>query len=188
MSSWIVWHPSIQNFASDIVPMRVTGRPAISATGPHLSRALGGSSNWTRTASAIRAWFPALWRARDDASAILGRRVWRDDGIARWGVSRVVSLVVWLHTGCWLRDANVPYRLIRADALKAALAEVPAGAFFCNILLAVRLRRRQPIHWVPIRFRRRAAGQSTLRMSALVQFAWRLSTELRALPALEVEG
>jgi len=134
------------------------------------------------------AWFLALWRARDDASAILGRRVWRDDGIARWGVSRVVSLVVWLHTGRWLRDANVPYRLIRADALKVALQEVPPEAFFCNILLAVQLQRRHPIQWVPIRFRRRTAGQSTLRMSSLVQFARRLSSELRALPALEVKG
>lgn len=120
-----------------------------------------------------------FWGARFSRTVMLGRRVKRDDGIPRWLVSRVVSLVVFLHTGFWIRDANVPYRLLRADRLKWALPRLPPEAFFTNILLSYLLA--GEIKWIPIRFRQRAGGRSAIKLKAMMGFAFRLTGELHAL-------
>ena len=92
----------------------------------------------------------------------------RDDGWARWAISRAVSLVGLLATGTWVGDANVPYRLMRRDALALALEELPADFHLTNILLAVRLQRLTGIRWVPIRFRERHGGTPSIRAGSFV--------------------
>jgi glycosyltransferase involved in cell wall biosynthesis len=125
------------------------------------------------------AFLSQFWPARKMEPVIFGDRVRRDDGIGRWLISRMVSLEVFLHTGRWIKDANVPYRLIRTDRLKGALERLPENALFANILLSYLLA--EEIRWKPIRFRKRAGGTSTLKPGALVRFASRLSHELREL-------
>lgn len=121
--------------------------------------------------------FAKFWAAR--TTVVFGCRVKRDDGFSRWLISRAVSLVVLLHTGRWIKDANVPYRLIRADRLQSVLPQLPKNAFFTNVLLSCMLAKE--INWLPIRFRKRAGGSSTIKPNALILFASQLSQELRAL-------
>ena len=81
-----------------------------------------------------------LWAARIRADVVMGFRVTRDDGVARWLTSRVVSVLVLLATGVWVADANVPYRLMRAARLRAVLDAIPSDFGLVNVLLAARLR------------------------------------------------
>lgn len=124
--------------------------------------------------------FPALWAARHEHCVVFGHRRRRDDGWARWGISRAVSVVGWIAAGTWVRDANVPYRLVRSDLLARALEGFPESFHLANVLLAIRLQRLAGIHWVPIGFRVRHGGTPSIRAGSFLRQGRRLLAELRA--------
>jgi glycosyltransferase involved in cell wall biosynthesis len=123
--------------------------------------------------------FAALWAAREGADAVLGERVQRGDGTGRVLISRLLRAVTRAATGLAVRDANVPYRLMRRDALAACLPDVPAGFELQNVALAVLLVRRFRVRWTPIAFRARSGRQSGLSMRRLLRQALRLFADLR---------
>ncbi|MCZ7600710.1 MAG: hypothetical protein M5U09_27365 [Gammaproteobacteria bacterium] len=69
---------------------------------------------------------------------VYGCRIRREDGLGRALASRVVSGLVRLATGVAVRDANVPYRLMRADAVEDALGALPGDIDLVNVFVAVR--------------------------------------------------
>lgn len=146
-------------------------------------RALEGGAGWVlqidSDGQCDPAHLPSLWRAREEHPVVFGYRARRDDGLARWAISRVLSVVAWVGDGTWVGDANVPYRLIRRDALAAAVAAVPDDFELVNVLVALRLARSTGIRWVPIRFRERHGGRGSLRPSAFARHALLLSRQLR---------
>jgi glycosyltransferase involved in cell wall biosynthesis len=99
--------------------------------------------------------FARLWSARDGQAAVFGHRRRRQDGLARTVISRALTLVVYASTGVWVRDANSPYRLMRADALADALPRVGRDVYLANVLVAVELEAGRGITWVDVGFRRR---------------------------------
>jgi glycosyltransferase involved in cell wall biosynthesis len=121
----------------------------------------------------------ALWAAHDRHPVIFGRRGARGDGWLRWGISRAARLTVWLATRAWVADSNVPYRLIRRDALAAVIEHVPPDFRLANILVAVRLQQRFGIHWIPVGFRDRAGGSPTVRTLAFLREGALLYRQLR---------
>lgn len=123
---------------------------------------------------------PALWAERSRHAAIFGFRARRDDGWTRWAISCAVRLAVLAGAGVWVPDANVPYRLIRRDALERALVGFPPDFHLANVLLAVRLRREGGIRWVPIGFRRRFGGSPSVRVGGFARQGARLVRQLRA--------
>jgi len=64
------------------------------------------------------AFFPLLWAKRQEADCVFGLRVTRDDGVVRKVVSKACSVLTSAVTGENLKDANVPYRLMRRPALR----------------------------------------------------------------------
>ena len=121
--------------------------------------ALDGSADWVLQVDSDgqcdARYFGALWAARREAPAVFGRRRHREDGLARTLISRVLTVVVLAATGRWVRDANTPYRLMRADVLAAALSRIPAGVVLVNVLLALDLAAHTRIRWVDVEFRAR---------------------------------
>jgi glycosyltransferase involved in cell wall biosynthesis len=99
--------------------------------------------------------FERLWRARGAGAAVLGRRRRRQDGLVRTLISRALALVVYAATGVRVRDANSPYRLMRADALADALPRVAPDVYLANILVALTLAAGPGITWVNVGFRQR---------------------------------
>lgn len=79
--------------------------------------------------------FPELWLRRGAHAQCSGLRRARRDGRGRRFVSRVLSLVIWLSFGTWVRDANVPYRLYRRSVLEALLPCVEAAQMLTNAAL-----------------------------------------------------
>jgi dolichol-phosphate mannosyltransferase len=122
-------------------------------------------------------YFAKMWELREHHRAIYGRRTRRDDGMHRWMISRVVSTVVWMTMGRWVRDANVPYRLMHRDVLAHALRFVSDDVPLPNIAIAAL--QAPDVVWVPIRFLRRIAGESKLDLGSFVAHAPRLIRALR---------
>ena len=111
---------------------------------------------------------------------IFGFRRTRDDGFNRWLISRVVSLVGLLATGRWVADANVPYRLMKANFLARAIENIAPDFYLANILVSLRLRRLAAIHWVPIHFRDRLGGTPSGKAGYFAKSGWKLFRQLCA--------
>src|SRR5207248_4292636 len=81
------------------------------------------------------AFFETIYRERAAHDCVFGYRRTRDDGFGRLAITRSYRLLLWALTGAFMRDANVPYRLIRTSTLRLALPRVPADIDLQNIAL-----------------------------------------------------
>ena len=108
--------------------------------------------------------FNTLYRNRAEYDCVFGYRRSRDDGLGRVIVSFCCRLLLWFLTGTYLTDPNVPYRLVRANALRKALHQVPVDFELQNIGLTFALKQGQKLAWkyFPIHFRARRGGENSI--------------------------
>jgi dolichol-phosphate mannosyltransferase len=111
-------------------------------------------------------YFPEFWRRKDHADCIFGRRMARDDGFARAMTSKICKLGATLLGGQDMVDPNVPYRLLRREALASALQVIPASFDIHNVALTFVLKRNSNLKWdyVPIRFLARQGGSNSINL------------------------
>jgi hypothetical protein len=82
-----------------------------------------------------------LWERMATTDFVFGVRDHRADGALRSGISatmRVVNLLLW---GCWIADANCPYKLMRRSALEQVLSVIPPASFIPMVMVSVIARR-----------------------------------------------
>jgi dolichol-phosphate mannosyltransferase len=108
--------------------------------------------------------FPEFYLQRTEHDCLFAYRQTRDDGWGRSAVSFCCRVLLCLWTGAYFRDPNVPYRLIRAAALRAALRMIPIDFDLQNIALTFTLSREPELRWkhFPIHFRARRSGKNSL--------------------------
>lgn len=128
-------------------------------------------------------YFPDFWRARNEADCVFGVRVIREDGMIRALTSKICKLGSTLLAGKDLGDPNVPYRLIRREALAVALPRIPASFNIHNVALTFVLRRTPALKWklVPIRFRDRQGGNNSINVFNVAHWGIDMLLELRRL-------
>ena len=126
-------------------------------------------------------YFPEFWRLRNESDCVFGTRVVRDDGFMRKMISIGCRVVTGIVTGMDLKDPNVPYRLMKREALEAALRSVPRDLNLQNIALTIALKRRPELRWVhlPIRFRVRQAGSNSMNLFKIVKMGWGFLIQIR---------
>lgn len=126
------------------------------------------------------AFFDTLFRSRWQYDCVFGYRRSRDDGMGRRFVSWCCRFLVWLVSGSYLKDPNVPYRLMRASALRKALRQVPEDIDLQNIGLAVALNQQPHVRWknYPIHFRARRGGKSSINYTRIVGAGMQLLRDL----------
>lgn len=109
-------------------------------------------------------YFQSFYENRKPYDCVFGFRRTRDDGFGRLVIARCYRLLLWLITGRYLFDPNVPYRLIRARPLRTALRSVPVDFDLQNIALSVALKRENNLRWnnLPIHFRGRQGGENSI--------------------------
>jgi glycosyltransferase involved in cell wall biosynthesis len=128
------------------------------------------------------AFFAAMWQARDSSDIVAGYRAQRDDGTGRSLVSLILRVFLLVLFGNYCRDANVPYRLMRTEAIAPLVGRIPDTCGFTNVALSVLADRaglRQT--FLPIRFRARLGGESTVPYGKLGFKALELYGNLRDL-------
>lgn len=81
--------------------------------------------------------FWLLWKERDKSRFILGRRKIRHDALHRKIITRIAKMINFLLFGYVIPDANIPFRLIKADYLNSILERIPLSAFAPNIFISV---------------------------------------------------
>ncbi len=127
--------------------------------------------------------FPQFWERRMDYDCIFGDRTKRDDGFGRMLISFTCRMLLWICTGAYIPDPNVPYRLIRSSVLRAALARVPADFDLQNIALALALRKTAGLRWkhVPIHFRARQGGENSIHYRKIATMGLKMLGDLRSI-------
>lgn len=130
--------------------------------------------------------FDEIYQQRLNHDCVFGYRRTRDDGFGRMAITRSYRLLLWILTGAFMRDANVPYRLIRAGALRSALRRIPVDVDLQNIALAISLKRERELRWkdVPIHFRARQGGENSINYHKIAKLGARF---LRDLPRITHE-
>jgi len=123
--------------------------------------------------------FALFWNEREKHKVVYGYRRKREDGYSRFLISRVVTLVVFVSTGVFVRDANVPYRLMHASTLKGMIEHIPKGFKLTNILLAAMQKRLYNIKWVNIIFRDRYGGSPSVKAYSFMKEGLKLRKQLQ---------
>jgi glycosyltransferase involved in cell wall biosynthesis len=107
--------------------------------------------------------FEAVWQRREGVDAVFGVRTGRPSSAGRKLLTRGAAAIVRLLFGRAPSDANVPYRLIRRDALQRLVAGIPDTTFAPNVILAgLVARNRVPFAEVPVPAVARRLGQTTI--------------------------
>lgn len=112
--------------------------------------------------------FEKLWKRRTESDFILGWRQARHDAPHRIVISHILRNINGVLFGHRIPDANIPFRLIKADYLQRLLPRVPPGMFAPNIALAVMAAwDDKPLMNIPVEHRDRQTGTVSI-------VSWRL--------------
>ena len=114
--------------------------------------------------------FATFWAARDDADLVMGVRVHRHDPLHRLILTRFTRLVASVLARRHLRDANVPFKLVRADLFAHLAPLIPPDSFAPSILIGIGAARSGArITQLEIRHLSRPHGKSTIRVFRLAK-------------------
>ncbi|MDO8361939.1 MAG: glycosyltransferase family 2 protein, partial [Actinomycetota bacterium] len=114
--------------------------------------------------------FAGFWNVREQSDLLMGVRATRHDPRHRLVLTRFTRLIVSLLARRHLRDANVPFKLVRSSLYRHVARRMPADAFAPSILLAVgAVRSGARITEMEIRHLPRLHGKSTLRVMRLAR-------------------
>lgn len=128
-------------------------------------------------------YFPQFLELAQDNDVVFGIRTSRDDGFARRITSFLCTTVTSILTRCLIKDANVPYRMIKTDILKEALKSIPNDFNIQNVALTVALKRLPNISWgyVPMHFRDRTTGTNSINLLNIAHLGLKMISELRGI-------
>ncbi|NJK90807.1 MAG: glycosyltransferase family 2 protein [Blastochloris sp.] len=126
-------------------------------------------------------YFFRFWRDREKFDVIYGFRFHRDDGWRRLVASWVLRIVLFVSTGQWCVDPNVPYRLMKTTELIEKIDHIPATFHLANVALSVLLKEDNKVTHgvVPIRFRERYGGEPSVKLKHFGLKALELITQLK---------
>lgn len=123
--------------------------------------------------------FPELWNLREKHNVVYGYRKRRLDGLQRFLISRFVSVCCLLATGVWVKDANVPYRLMKVSELKKIIDRIPSDFYLANIPISIFLKKNCGIRWIDILFLQRVGFTAPVKISSFLKQGKLLAKQLK---------
>lgn len=120
--------------------------------------------------------FPAFWEQRREYDMVIGYRNKRQDGISRIFVTKVLKLVILMCFRANVKDANTPFRLMKAETLAKYVDLIPNDYFLTNVLISVIYQKKGcRVKYLPITFRARQGGVNSInlrRIQKIGRQAW----------------
>ena len=113
---------------------------------------------------------------------VIGWRKGRQDGASRVFVTKTLKAVIKLCFGVTVRDANTPYRLMKAETLKKYIDLVPPDFNLSNVLLSVIYEKKNcRVLYLPITFRPRQGGVNSINMKKIFRIGKQALSDFRKL-------
>lgn len=107
--------------------------------------------------------FEPFWRQRKRFDMVIGNRSARQDGLSRIFVTRVLRLILLLTFNRWIRDANTPFRLMKAGVLSQYLEYLEEGETLTNVMIsAIYAGKNRSVLYRQITFRERQGGKNSI--------------------------
>ena len=126
--------------------------------------------------------FEPFWAEREDYDMIIGWRKDRQDGISRIIVTKTLKAVIGLCFGVAVKDANTPYRLMKAETLRKHIGIIPEGFNLSNVILSVIYAKKGcKVKYLPITFRPRQGGVNSINMKKIFKIGYRALSDFRTI-------
>ena len=112
--------------------------------------------------------FEQFWDQREAWDMVIGWRNNRQDGGSRIFVTRILRLVIRICFGVSVKDANTPFRLMKADTLRRYIDLIPNDFNLSNVVLSVVYAKKGcRVKYLPITFRPRQGGINSINMKKI---------------------
>jgi glycosyltransferase involved in cell wall biosynthesis len=121
-----------------------------------------------------------LWDKRHESQFILGYREHRFDAPFRLFVTQVLRWSLFFIYGTYIKDSNIPFRLIKGSYLARLLRQLPDPTPFApNIFLAVMAKKEgQNLFDLPITHKSRMTGEVSIQKMKLLKVCWQSFKEI----------
>lgn len=118
--------------------------------------------------------FEEFWNLRNEYDAILGNRTIRGDGKDRKFVENVVCLLLRIIFGVKVKDANAPFRLMKAELVNKYIHKLPKDYNLPNIMFTTYFAyNKENICFKEISFKPRQAGTNSINLKKIIKIGWK---------------
>ena len=112
--------------------------------------------------------FGPFWEDRENYDMVIGWRKGRQDGASRVFVTKTLKTVIKVCFGVTVKDANTPYRLMKAEKLGKYIGLIPENFNLSNVLVSVIYAKKGcKVKYIPITFRPRQGGVNSINMKKI---------------------
>lgn len=126
--------------------------------------------------------FWQMWENREKYDFQIGTRGGRQDGASRVLVTKTLRFVVWMFFHVWVKDANTPFRLLKAKKLQPILGVIPQDYNLANVAVsAIAVKWNYNIGWYPITFRPRQGGVNSINMKRIYKIGLKALNDFKAI-------
>lgn len=124
--------------------------------------------------------FWPFWEQRASYDLVIGDRKGRQDGLSRVFVTKTLKFVIWLCFHVGIKDANTPFRLMKASVLKEQLKLVPENFNLSNVMISVIYAKKQlKVKYMPVTFRPRQGGVNSINMKRIIRIGRQALSDFR---------
>lgn len=122
-----------------------------------------------------------LWSRRQGSRFILGNRIERHDAFHRLVITAILRAILFIVFGTYIRDSNIPFRLIKGSYLKHLLDLLPGEVFAPNIFLSViAAKQGENLMAIPVQHASRKTGTVSILKFKLIKVCFQSLKELLA--------
>ena len=125
--------------------------------------------------------FAAFWDRKGNKSAVIGMRPIREDGYIRKLVEKILCLILRVYFGIRIKDANAPFRLMRAEIVDKYLSHMPPDYNLPNVMLTTYfVYFNENIEFREITFKARQGGVNSINIKNIIQVGWKALHDFHA--------
>lgn len=121
--------------------------------------------------------FLTVWKNKDNHDFIFGFRSKREDGFGRMVISKVLQFIILVIFDVFVKDANVPFRLMKTKTLAPFLNKIEPDMFLANALLTAIIKKYSSIKWVEISFLPRKGGTPSVSWMRFINVGLKVSRQ-----------
>lgn len=118
--------------------------------------------------------FEQFWAVKEEYDAVIGNRVVRGDGKDRKFVENTVCFLLRLIFGVKVKDANAPFRLMKASLVDKYIRKLPENFNIPNIMFTTYfVYHHEKVKFIPITFKPRQGGTNSINIKKIVKIGWK---------------